>query len=226
MKSEELELQRHEQTVILHTTKPCWDVSQGFRCKVKTNGTKLSYKAIPKKKTIVIYKCCPGYFETPLETCENGYYGNNCSLHCNCTETEICNKVVGCCGSSNKQCSDLQSAAMKEFVENRNWMFPILLSSLLAVVLLSFGTFFYRRKYKKEKDPELPTLTYYPHVKELFTPNEVETREFNNPMYPGANERLSIKEIPDEPVLDAKRVELRNSTSTLSTSYLLNIDTD
>lgn len=34
-RTEELSLQKHEQTVVLHTTEACWDVSQGFRCKVK-----------------------------------------------------------------------------------------------------------------------------------------------------------------------------------------------
>lgn len=48
---------------------------------------------------------------------------------------------------------------MKEYAENNSWVFPALLASLLAVVLLSFGTMFYRSKYRKEKDPDLPTLT-------------------------------------------------------------------
>lgn len=35
-----------------------------------SNGTKLSYKALPKKKKVIVYKCCSGYYETRLETCE------------------------------------------------------------------------------------------------------------------------------------------------------------
>ncbi|KAL3998558.1 EMI domain family protein [Acanthocheilonema viteae] len=215
--AEELSLQRHEQTVVLHTTQPCWDVSQGFRCKVKTNGTKISYKALPKKKKIIAYKCCSGYYETRLETCEvclEGYYGSNCSLRCNCSENEICDNVVGCCDQHKKPCRVIRSAAMKEYDGSNSWVFPALLASLLAVVLLSFGTVFYRRKYKKEKDPDLPTLTYYPHVKELLTHNEIETREFNNPMYRrSAIEAMPIK-IPDEPVPMAKSAQLRSSSVT------------
>ncbi|CAG9533178.1 unnamed protein product [Cercopithifilaria johnstoni] len=211
--TQELSLQRHEQPVVLHTTRPCWDVSQGFRCKVKTNGTKLSYKALPTKKKRIVYKCCSGYYETQLETCEvclEGYYGNNCSLHCNCSGNEICDNVVGCCDQLTKPCRIMQSAAVKEYAESRSWLLPALLASLLAVVLLSFGTIFYRRKYRKEKDPDLPTLTYYPNVKELLTHNEIETREFNNPMYKSAIEAIAIK-IPDESTAIAKNAQ-RNSS--------------
>ncbi|VDK65134.1 unnamed protein product [Onchocerca ochengi] len=214
--AEELSLQKHEQNVVLHTTRACWDLSQGFRCRVKTNGTKLSYKALPTKKKIIVYKCCSGYYETPQETCEvclEGYYGNNCSLRCNCSQNEICDNVIGCCDLLTKQCRIMQSAAMQEFAENNNWVFSALLASLLAVVVLLFGTFFYRRKYRKEKDPDLPTLTYYPHVKELLTHNEIETREFNNPMYrKSATEVIPIKIIPDEPEPVAKSAQLRSSS--------------
>lgn len=42
----------------------------------------------------------------------------------------------------------------------REWMLGVLLASLIAVAALSFGLIFYRKKYIKEKDPSLPTLTY------------------------------------------------------------------
>ncbi|EFO27862.2 hypothetical protein LOAG_00624 [Loa loa] len=216
--AEELSLQKHEQTVVLHTTQACWDVSQGFRCKVKTNGTKLSYKALPMKKKVIVYKCCSGYYETQQETCEvcwEGYYGNNCSLRCNCSENEMCDNVIGCCDLLIRPCRIMQSAAVKEYAESSSWVFPVLLASLLAVVLLSFGTIFYRRKYRKEKDPDLPTLTYYPNVKELLTNNEIETREFNNPMYRrSAIEAVPIKVIADEPVPIAKSAQLRSPSVT------------
>ncbi|MCP9257988.1 Cell death abnormality protein 1 [Dirofilaria immitis] len=218
LQTEELSLQKHQQNVVLHTTQACWDLSQGFRCKVKTNGTKLSYKALPTKKKITVYKCCHGYYETPEETCEvclEGYYGNNCSLHCNCSENEICDNVIGCCDLLTKSCRIMRSAAVKEFTESSSWLFPALLASLLAVVVLTFGTFFYRRKYRKEKDPDLPTLTYYPNVKELLTQNEIEAREFNNPMYRrSAIEVMPIKIIPNEQVPIAKNAHLRSSSVT------------
>ncbi|VDK74920.1 unnamed protein product [Litomosoides sigmodontis] len=197
-RASELSLQKHEQPVVLHTTRPCWDVLQGFRCEVKTSGTKLSYKTFPIKKKIVVYKCCPGYYETPLEICQvcsEGYYGNNCGLRCNCSDSEICDNVVGCCDHLAKPCRVMRSAAMKEYAESNRWVFAALLASLLAVVLLSFGTMFYRRK-------------------ELLTHNELEAREFNNPMYHrSALEVLPIK-ISDEPVPVTKSAQLRNSSFT------------
>uniref|UniRef100_A0A915PYD9 EMI domain-containing protein n=1 Tax=Setaria digitata TaxID=48799 RepID=A0A915PYD9_9BILA len=217
--AEELNLQRYEQAVVLHTTKPCWDISQGFRCKVKTNGTKLSYKALPTKKKTITYKCCFGYYETPEGTCEiclEGYYGSNCSFRCNCSKNEMCDNVIGCCDPLTKPCRVLQTAAVKELVDSSGWLFPALLASLSAVVLLLFGTFFYRRKYKKEKDPDLPTLTYYPNGKELLPTGEVETREFNNPMYRrSALETVPIKIIPDEPVPTMKSGQPRDEYATL-----------
>ncbi|VDO20029.1 unnamed protein product [Brugia timori] len=216
--AEELSLQKHEQTVMLHTTQACWDVSQGFRCKVKTNGTKISYKALPTKKKVTVYKCCSGYYETPQETCEvclEGYYGNNCSLLCNCSENEMCDNVIGCCDLHTKPCRIIRNAAMKEYAESSSWVFPALLTLLFAVILLSFGTVFYRRKYRKERDPDFPILTYYPNVKELLTHNEIETREFNNPMYRRPTiETVPVKVIPDEPVPIAKSEQLRSSSVT------------
>uniref|UniRef100_A0A0R3RVB6 EMI domain-containing protein n=1 Tax=Elaeophora elaphi TaxID=1147741 RepID=A0A0R3RVB6_9BILA len=201
--TEELSLQRHEQTVVLHTTRACWDVLQGFRCKVKSNGTKLSYKALPKKKKVIVYKCCPGYYETRMETCEvclEGYYGSNCSFHCNCSENEICDNVVGCCDHLTKSCRVMQSAAMKEYAKSSSWVFPALLALLLAVVLLSFGTIFYRRNY-------------YPNVKELLTHNEIETREFNNPIYRGSAIEVVPIKILDEPVHVTKSAQLSSSVT-------------
>lgn len=49
---------------------------------------------------------------------------------------------------------------LKEPTSDRGWFIGMLAVALSAVVLLLFGTVFYRKKYMKEKDPELPTLTY------------------------------------------------------------------
>lgn len=52
-----------------------------------------------------------------------------------------------------------ESDALLKYKGGNEWMLAILLASLLAIGVLLFGTVFYRKKYIKEKDPELPTLT-------------------------------------------------------------------
>lgn len=51
---------------------------------------------------------------------------------------------------------------------------------LLLTTLLFFLVFHYRRKYMKERDPEVPTITYYPDVKNSGIDGK---NEFDNPLY-------------------------------------------
>lgn len=64
-------------------------------------------------------------------------------------------------------------------------------------------------------------FSYYPHVKELLTHNEIESREFNNPMYRrSAIEAMPIK-IPDESVPVAKSAQLKSSSVTRMYYFLI-----
>ncbi|VDN57605.1 unnamed protein product [Dracunculus medinensis] len=183
---EELSLQKHERPVILETIKPCWDITQGFRCKVKSNGTKLSYKGIPVKVKNLVKKCCLGFYQTQEATCEKcleGFYGNNCSIQCNCTTPEICDNMIGCCEPESNSCRSSHKEYLVQATANKR-LTMIMIGIVTAVAIFLFGVaFFYRKKYHKEKDPDLPTLTYYPHVKEFLPPSDIESREFNNPLY-------------------------------------------
>lgn len=223
---EELMLQKHEQTVVLHTTEACLDITQGFRCKVKNNGTKISYRGIPNKVKNIVLKCCLGYFQTEEGTCEicpEGFYGMNCTLKCtNCTSAEICDNAVGCCDPNSNQCGLARTEFLKEPTSDRGWFIGMLAVALSAVVLLLFGTVFYRKKYMKEKDPELPTLTYHPHVKEFLPPSEIEAREFNNPLYRQSTAEPPSKLTDEEEI--AARNKLQSPTVDSSTNEYATLD--
>ncbi|VDM39174.1 unnamed protein product [Toxocara canis] len=225
-RKEELTLQKHVQTVVLHTTESCLDITQLFRCKVKNNGTKISYKGVPNKVKTIVLKCCLGYYQTAEGTCEicpKGYYGTNCTLRCiNCTSEEICDNAVGCCDPNSNQCGLARSEFLKEPTSDRGWLIGVLAVAVSAVVLLLFGTIFYRKKYMKEKDPDLPTLTYHPHVKEFLPPSEIEAREFNNPLYRQSTAELPSKLSVEEEI--AARNKLSAQPVDLSTNEYATLD--
>lgn len=178
---------KEEQNIILATYELCKDITRGFRCKVEKKGTKIHYKQVPNKTKVKLTQCCYGYYPTENDTCiicEEGFYGVNCSSECvNCTADQICHHTRGCCDIN--VCSPSADSLYQLPVEKGNgnqWMISILIASICVAVILLLGLIFYRKKYMKERDPDLPTLTYHPNVKGYIPPVD-ESREFNNPLY-------------------------------------------
>ncbi|VDD93231.1 unnamed protein product [Enterobius vermicularis] len=184
---DEIILVKQEQKVLLTTYERCLDIRQGFKCKVQREGTKVHYKETPKKTTEKVLQCCYGYYPTENETCiacEEGFFGFNCTQECrNCTEEEICHHRFGCCNPTTEGCGLPRSELFQHVQRSENqWMIPVLIASICVAAILLLGLIFYRKKYMKEKDPDLPTLTYHPHAKGYAPPVD-EYREFNNPLY-------------------------------------------
>ncbi|VDK46413.1 unnamed protein product [Anisakis simplex] len=207
LRKEELKLQKHMQTVVLHTTEPCLDITQGFKCKVKRHG----FNCVWLLNFIYSFSLfvCQKYSTTAnhfLKLMGFSYFSNGTKIFYKGVPNKVKNIVLRCClgyyQTEDSTCE--RSDFVVEQKSGKGWMFGILAVTLSAVVLLLFGTFFYRKKYMKEKDPELPTLTYHPHLKEYIPPSEIESRQFNNPLY-----RQSTTEPPPK-LSDEEEVIARN----------------
>ncbi|VDK28660.1 unnamed protein product [Gongylonema pulchrum] len=141
--------------------------------------------------------------------CPEGSYGNNCTMRCNCSASERCDNVIGCCDPDKDQCRLPKSDALLKSKARNEWLLGILLASLLAVGVLLFGTIFYRKKYIKEKDPDLPVFTYHPRPQAVL--DEIESREFNNPLYrQSAINSVPVKIIGDDRTPIARSTQLRS----------------
>lgn len=88
---------------------------------------------------------------------------------------------------------------------------------MLAITLC--GVLYYRKKYHKEKDPELPTVTYQPEPKTM-SPAPVEAhREFQNPLFTKAPQ-LSEEEKQLEKLKVGTKQSYFTNTSTRSSKLI------
>ncbi|CEF68152.1 Hypothetical protein SRAE_2000281000 [Strongyloides ratti] len=133
----------------------------------------------PMKEVLVkknISHCCDGFYQNSNNTCsicDYGKYGKNCSLDCGeCQNNMICNNVVGCA---------LDPLLVQKSLFKKYFGYG-LLALIGAVSLLVFLVMYYRKKYRKEKDPALPTVVYH-DTKSQDGGEEGTNVEINNPIY-------------------------------------------
>ncbi|TKR94416.1 hypothetical protein L596_008699 [Steinernema carpocapsae] len=127
--------------------------------------------------------CKPGYFgEVCDKICPEGQFGDYCKQSCGeCDEGMICDPVVGCCLEGESFCGIARAEFVKASRGGVAW-WPFLLLAF-TVILFAFGfVAYYRSKWLKEKDPDLPTVTFHPEH-QGFAVDEPDHNEFNNPLY-------------------------------------------
>uniref|UniRef100_A0A914Z1T6 EMI domain-containing protein n=1 Tax=Panagrolaimus superbus TaxID=310955 RepID=A0A914Z1T6_9BILA len=134
------------QSVQIHTTEPCADITQGFQCTVKKNGTKTGYKSVPEVRKVNVTACCEGFTE-----------------------------VKGKCLSAEQ----LELAS-----SNRTKIGFGVIAMAFVIAVLAGVVFYYRKKYRKQKDPKLPTVTYQPtQPTAIFQEVAEPHQEFQNPLF-------------------------------------------
>jgi hypothetical protein len=134
------------QTVQIHTTEPCADITQGFQCTIKKNGTKAGYKSFPEVRKTNVTSCCDGF-------------------------TEV-----------NEKCLSAEQLELAGSNKTKIGFGVIAMAFVIAV--LAGIVFYYRKKYRKEKDPKLPSVTYQPTQPTAIFQEVVEPhREFQNPLF-------------------------------------------
>uniref|UniRef100_A0AC34G7V8 EGF-like domain-containing protein n=1 Tax=Panagrolaimus sp. ES5 TaxID=591445 RepID=A0AC34G7V8_9BILA len=134
-------------------------------------------------------KCHPGYFGLKCDKpCPAGNFGQDCKQTCGvCSSDQICDPAIGCCNENDGYCGKAY-AEQQALVSNNNNKSKIgfgVIGLLLLVAILSGVVFYYRKKYQKEKDPALPTVSFKsePPTNTVFQ-NVIEPhREFQNPLY-------------------------------------------
>jgi hypothetical protein len=128
------------QNVKLVTTEACADVTQGFQCETKKDGTKVAYKTVPEVRKVNVTACCDGF-------------------------TEI-----------NQLCIPSDQIGMSS--NNKIGLGVIIMA--LSIIALAVIVFYYRKKYLKEKDPKLPTVSYKTQPTAAIPEP---TSEFQNPLF-------------------------------------------
>uniref|UniRef100_A0A0N5C7Z7 Variant-specific surface protein n=1 Tax=Strongyloides papillosus TaxID=174720 RepID=A0A0N5C7Z7_STREA len=133
----------------------------------------------PMKEFLVkknVSHCCIGFYQNLNNTCticNEGTYGRECRFNCGeCQGDMICNNVVGCT-------LDPLLAQKSRF---KKYFSYGLLALVGAVSLLVFLVMYYRKKYKKEKDPSLPTVVFH-DTKGQDDTEEGVSMEIKNPLY-------------------------------------------
>uniref|UniRef100_A0A0N4ZMB4 EGF-like domain-containing protein n=1 Tax=Parastrongyloides trichosuri TaxID=131310 RepID=A0A0N4ZMB4_PARTI len=144
--------------------------------KIETSNGKPNYikKEVKVKKNVT--HCCEGYYQGEdfqCVICDEGMYGKNCLSKCGvCEDFMICNNVAGCI-------PDPLLIERSKFKKAFGYGF---ISLIVAVSLLVALVVYYRRKYQKEKDPELPTVVYH-DTKGKDENDDESNMEFKNPLY-------------------------------------------
>ncbi|KAE9547511.1 hypothetical protein FO519_009277 [Halicephalobus sp. NKZ332] len=179
---------KFNQTVELITTEHCPDITQGFRCPVKKMGSKLTYKTVPEIKTEKVDDCCDGFY----------------------AENDVC-----------KPCTPEKCKKNEPHIAPTDNKSTIGAGVIILLVLLGItvcGVLYYRKKYHKEKDPELPTVTYHPEEKSADVIPVEPHREFQNPLFTRAPQ-LSEEEKQLEKLKIGTKQNYFMNTSTKSNDY-------
>ena len=96
--------------------------------------------------------------------CPESTFGLKCSKECpkdGCGDGYECDAAIGCCHVDQMSCGK----AKQEFEalngggksSGATWFFILLIIALCGV--LGLVALFYRNKYQKEKDPDMPTVS-------------------------------------------------------------------
>lgn len=155
----------------------------GVDCKFQCTCGEFSKSCHPVSGACV---CAPGFMGSSCNTvCPTNTYGIDCKNTCSCDEAkgEICNPIVGCCVKG-KSCPQVESHApiiSESNATNTGVVVPVVVVLFIILVLvLALLVVYYRRKYKREKDPDLPTVRYNTSD---YSTSTIEKNEFDNPLY-------------------------------------------
>uniref|UniRef100_F1L1E8 Cell death abnormality protein 1 n=1 Tax=Ascaris suum TaxID=6253 RepID=F1L1E8_ASCSU len=126
--------------------------------------------------------CNAGFMgENCDQLCAEGYYGIDCKEICNCSD-RVCDPTMGCCEINDQFCGMTRSLYQKSELESKLPHASLAVGGLLLLSLLLVTlVFYYRRKYMHERDPDTPTITYYPQEK--YSEVDRSGNEFDNPLY-------------------------------------------
>ena len=196
---------KFNQPVELLTTEPCSDITQGFKCPVKKQGNKLVYKTVPEIRTEEVKTCCDEFYE----------------------EDSVCKRklmrfldfyILTFLACTPEKCKKDEPHVAPTDNKTTIGAGVILLLVLLGITL--GGVLYYRKKYHKEKDPELPTVTYHPEPKSMDSGIAVEPhREFQNPLFTKAPQLSEEEKQLEKLKVGAKQSYFAN-TSTKSSKFI------
>jgi len=117
----------------------------------------------------------------------------------------ICDAAVGCCNKDDQEFCGLASKQALLSAGRGSTPFIALIALIAVLFALAGLVVYYRRKYMKERDPDMPTVTFHPHEKGYTAPGD-DPNEFDNPLY-----RTSM--VVDQPQRVAVPAKLARSTS-------------
>jgi hypothetical protein len=132
--------------------------------------------------------CYPGYFGSKCDKpCPPGSFGEGCKQSCGtCGEDQICDPVIGCCHENDGYCGKAYTEQQALSSNNNKSKIGFgIIGLIILVAILSGVVLYYRKKYQKEKCPDLPTVSFRktePTNNTTFGIEEPD-RQFQNPLY-------------------------------------------
>lgn len=188
-----------------------WGPDCAFRCTCKVENSKC-------QATTGACVCAAGYVGLNCDqTCPEGFYGDQCANVCDCGEN-YCDPVIGCCNKNDLFCGSTSLEYREPERHSVATTASIVVSMLVVIaVALVALVFYYRRKYMKERDPVIPTITY--HSGEKDGEANSTKNEFDNPLYrqtAALSEKTASK--PKQPTTN-KSDRLQNDYATLDDMY-------
>ncbi|KAK6041264.1 laminin EGF-like protein, partial [Cooperia oncophora] len=197
---------------------PCEDGFYGPDCinKCKCRGT----SSASCHRVTGACQCHPGFTgEFCHALCPKGHYGLRCARECgDCGVGYECDAAIGCCHADQLSCGQALLEFQRQQGEGGSRAGIIVLALVvfgLASVLLVSMMLYYRRKYFREKEPDVPTVVFH-------AVNNDEGTEFNNPLY----SRQSMMVDPDraeltaeEEALEEKKIRGRSRTDRSQNDY-------
>ncbi|KAK5977098.1 EGF domain-containing protein [Trichostrongylus colubriformis] len=140
---------------------PCEDGFYGPDCinKCKCRGT----SSASCHRVTGACQCHPGFTgEFCHALCPKGHYGLRCARECgDCGVGYECDAAIGCCHADQLSCGQALLEFQRQQGEHGSRAGIILLALVvfgLASVLLVSMMLYYRRKYFREKEPDVPTV--------------------------------------------------------------------
>ncbi|RCN30445.1 EGF-like domain protein [Ancylostoma caninum] len=200
--------------------KPCEDGYYGPDCinKCKCRGT----SSASCHRVTGACQCHAGFTgEFCHALCPEGTFGLRCSRECgDCGVGYECDAAIGCCHADQLSCGQ----ALLEFQRQQGSeghsrtgiiILAVIVFGILSVLLVSM-MLYYRRKYFREKEPEVPTVVFHAE-------NHDEGTEFNNPLY----SRQSVLDpdrgaeflTPEEEALEQKKLRGRSPADRIQSKF-------
>uniref|UniRef100_A0AC35UBZ4 EMI domain-containing protein n=1 Tax=Rhabditophanes sp. KR3021 TaxID=114890 RepID=A0AC35UBZ4_9BILA len=113
--------------------------------------------------TVCDVSCEKGYWGNDCRSlCDQGSYGDHCKNTCTCDDGHICDPIIGCCVEDQLTCgvATRDQLIMQKASNKQNIVYGAILI-VVCVCLLGTFTIYYRKKYRKERDPRLPDVIYH-----------------------------------------------------------------